>query len=176
MAFSRAAAIPSRESALSSNMVPPSLFWAEQFQQLAERIIKAVYDTLFQRNDRVVCDSDVFGANFGATLCDVAIAEALRLLQFGKPILRIERMHLQCRDMNKKTRANEFVVLAMVAQDVADILAKETFDALPKFLDPVDVHLGHPPGPVGRIRRARLEFFDLLLDLEFPRDVGHQVF
>ena len=37
----------------------------------------------------------------------------------------------------------------MIAQDVADVLAQEAFDALAEFLHAVDVGLLHAPGAVG---------------------------
>ena len=45
------------------------------------------------------------------------------------------------------------VVLVVIAQDVADVLAQEALDALAEFLHAVDVFLGHAPGAVGA-RRA----------------------
>ena len=39
----------------------------------------------------------------------------------------------------------------------------------------VDVALRHPPGAVGCVGRARLEFLDPLLDAEVPRDVGDEI-
>ena len=67
------------------------------------------------------------------------------------------------------------LVLVVIAQHVADVLAEEALDALPELLDAVDVALLHPPGAVGRIGRTRLELPDLLLDVVVPRDVGDQI-
>ena len=99
----------------------------------------------------------------------------LRLLQFRQAVFGVERVHFQRGGINEKARADEFLVLVMVAQDVADVLAEKTFDALAEFLHAVDVLLLHPPGAVRRVGRARLEFLDFLLDAEIPRNVGHQV-
>ena len=99
----------------------------------------------------------------------------MRFAQFLDPIFGIERMHLQRGRVNQKTRPDKSIVHLMIAQDVADVLAKKAFDAFPKFLHAIDVLLLHPPGPVRRIGRARFECLDLLLDLEIPRDIGDQI-
>src|SRR5215472_11972165 len=58
---------------------------------------------------------------------------------------------------------------------MADVLAQVALDTLAELLDPIYVGLRHPPGPVGSIRRARLEALDLLLDLIVPRYVGGEI-
>jgi len=57
----------------------------------------------------------------------------------------VQRMHLEGGDVDQKARPINLIVQLMLAQHVANILAKETFDALSKFLDAVDVLLGHAP-------------------------------
>ena len=78
-------------------------------------------------------------------------------------------------DVNQKARADEFVVLLVIAQDVADILAKKTLDAFPEFLHAIDVVLRHPPGAIGASGGARLEFLDLFLHPKIPRNIGDQI-
>ena len=53
-------------------------------------------------------------------------------------------------------------MFVVVAQDVADILTEEAFDALAEFLDTFDVLLLHIPGAVCIVRLTRLERLDLL--------------
>src|SRR5439155_721054 len=53
--------------------------------------------------------------------------------------------------------------------------AGEVFDALAELLQVLDVPLRHPPGAVGSVGGAVAEPLDLLLHLEVPGDVGHQV-
>ena len=77
---------------------------------------------------------------------------------------------------DQKARADKFIMQLMFAQNVANVLAQETLDALAKFLHAVDVGLVHPPGAIGRVGRPRLERLDLLLDPVVPRHVGHQIF
>src|SRR5271166_1321624 len=84
-------------------------------------------------------------------------------------------MHFQCRGKNQKARADEFLVLVMVAQHMTDVLAQEAFDALAKFLDAVNVPLCHAPGAVRRVGRARLEFLDFFLYPVIPQNVRRQV-
>ena len=77
-------------------------------------------------------------------------------------------MHFQRRHVNEETRADKFIVHLVIAQDVANILAKKTFDAFPELLYAIDVLLLHPPRSIGRVRRAWLEFLDLLLCPKIP--------
>ena len=72
-------------------------------------------------------------------------------------ILRIERMHFERRGVDQKARADELLVLVMLAQNVAHVLAQEALDALAEFLHAVHVHLLHAPRAVRRVGRARLE-------------------
>src|SRR5436190_19117644 len=128
MAFSSAAGTASRESGFSSNIFPPSFFRTQQFQQFSQRIIKSIHDPLFQRNDSIVSDGDFFGADFGAALGDVAVTDAMSLFQFRQAILGIERMHLQRGRVNQEARADELIVLLMLTQHVAALLAKQTLN------------------------------------------------
>src|SRR5260370_9537677 len=169
MAFSSAAGIASGpESDLSSNMVLHFQQLPHSFPQATQRIIKLIDDPLLQRNDCVVSDGDVFWTNFGAAFGNVAVANPVDPLQVLQPVLRIQRMHLQCRHIDKISRADEFFVFVMVAQDVANILAEETLDALAEFLDAVNVRLLHPPASIGSIGRAGFEFLYLRLHAEVP--------
>src|SRR5437879_10198482 len=63
----------------------------------------------------------------------------------------------------------------MVAEHVADILTKKTFNAFPELLHTIDVLLLHPPGAVWRVGRSWLERFDLFLYPKIPRDICDQV-
>jgi hypothetical protein len=56
-------------------------YWAKQFQQRPQRIVKLINHALLQRNNRVIGDGDVFGTDFSAALGDVAVANATSLLQ-----------------------------------------------------------------------------------------------
>ena len=84
-------------------------------------------------------------------------------------------MHLERRDVDEEAGPDELVMLVMIAQDVADVLTQEALDALAELLHPVDVALIHPPRPVWRVRRARRERRDLLLDAKIPRHVRYEV-
>ncbi len=65
----------------------------------------------------------------------------MSVAQFFRPVLCVERMHLQRGRVDQKARPDKAVVQTMIAQDVADILAEKTFDAFAEFLDAVDVLL-----------------------------------
>src|SRR5438105_3872031 len=101
----------------------------EQPEQAGERIKKLIHYALFQRNDSIIGNRDAFRTNFGAAFGDVAVTDAMRLLQLLQPLFRVERMHLQGGDMDEKARSDELFLQLMVAQHMANILAKITFDA-----------------------------------------------
>ena len=67
------------------------------------------------------------------------------------------------------------VMLAVVADDVADVLAEEALDALAEFLHAIDVALRHAPGAVGGVGLARRELLDAGLRAEVERDVRDQI-
>jgi len=100
----------------------------------ANRIVEVIHHAFFERYDGIVSDGDMLGTNISATLGDVTKTDTLRLLQFGHTILGVKRVHLQRGSVNEEARADEFLVLVMVTQNVADVLAEKTFDALAEFL------------------------------------------
>ena len=100
----------------------------------------------------------------------------MRPAQVGDPVGRVEWVHLQRSHVDQEPGPDELVVQPMVAQHVADVLTQITLDALAKFLHAIDVFLRHAPGAVGRVGRARIEFFDSFFDFVIPRNVGHQIF
>jgi hypothetical protein len=119
-----------------------------------------VHDPFLQGNDGVVRDGNILRADPGATFGDITIADAESLFEFGDAIFGVERMHFQCGDVGEKTRSDELLVFAVVAQHMTDILTEITLNALPKFLHAINVGLGHSPGSVRGIGRAGFEGFD----------------
>src|SRR5262249_388301 len=115
---------------------PPAMpiLFREDAEQPLQRIIVLIDDAFLERNDRVVGDGDALRTHFGAALGDVAVAEAISLLQIRGAVLDIERVHLQRRRVDEEARADELAVLVVVAQHVADVLAQETLDALAELL------------------------------------------
>jgi len=118
---------------------------------------------------------DIFRTNLAATFCDIAEANAVSFPQFFDSVLGVERMHFERSDMDQKARTDELVMLAVVAQDMANVLAKEAFDAFPELFDPIDVRLFHSPGAIGCIRRPRLERFNFLFNPKIPRHIRDQI-
>ena len=151
------------------------LLGPEHTEQARERIVQTIDDALLQGDDRVVGDRDLFRADVGATLGDVAVTDTEGVREVLGTILGVERIHLQRGGVDEVPRADEFVVQPMVAQDVTDVLAKEALDALPELLNPLGVRLRHPPRAVLGVGRARLERLDPFLDVVVPRDVGDEV-
>ena len=74
-------------------------------------------------------------------------------LQQLAPVVRVERVHLELGVADEQPRAGELVlVLLVIADHVADVLAEEALDAPVELLDPIDVGLLHPVGAVGVLR------------------------
>src|SRR5438094_2427295 len=133
------------------------------------------HHALLERDDRVVGDVDIFRADLSAALGDVAVAEPVLRADEIDAFVCVERMHLERRESDEHPRAGEAsLVVLVVADDVAHVLAEEAFDALVKFLHALDVFLVHPALAV-RILRLRLERRDGLRLLIVERDVGHEV-
>src|SRR5882724_5702980 len=110
-----------------------------------QRIVLAADDALLQRNQRVVGDLDVLGADLGAALGDVAVAEAEVVLRDLPPVRGVGRVHLEFSDPHQEPGPGErALVLRVVPDHVAGVLAQEALDALAELLRPVDVDLLHP--------------------------------
>jgi hypothetical protein len=82
-----------------------------------------VNDTFFQGNNSIICDRYVFGADFSAALGYVAIADAKKIFQVLGPVLGIEGMHLERGRVNEKSRADELIVLFVIAKHMTNVLA-----------------------------------------------------
>src|SRR5439155_1114235 len=139
-----------------------------------DRIV-AVGHPLLERDDPVVGDVDVLGAHLGAALRDVAEAHAGLLPHELRPIAGVERVHVEAGQLDEEARPREILLLLLVvADDVADVLAQEALDALVELLDAIDVLLHHPIGAVG-LRRLQAERRDLLGLLVVVRHVGDEI-
>src|SRR5947209_19110855 len=80
-------------------------------------------------------------------------------------------MHLQRSYPYEKARTRKLLLLIVIPQDVADILAQETLDALAELLHTIDIPLIHLPLDCG----VRLKRRDPLVHLVVPGDVRHEV-
>src|SRR5207248_8458413 len=86
-------------------VIHKSLLRAEDLaDDLQHRVIILVYDALFQRNDGVVGDMNVFRTDLSTTLRDVAISQAHLVFQCLDARGTIEWMHLECCDTNEEAR------------------------------------------------------------------------
>src|SRR5260370_2507563 len=126
---------------------------------------------LLQGNGGGVGDVNVLRANFRAALGYVAESDAEVVFQQLGAIQSIKWMHFQTGDAHEEARAAELLNFLVIAQDVADILAKKALDAFAKLLNAIDLALIHFPFDV----RPRGERRDLFVDAVIPRDVGDQV-
>src|SRR5579864_9670489 len=94
---------------------------------------------LFERDDRVVGDVDVFRTHLGAALGDVAVPEPTLITRQIPPIEHVLGMHLQGRDTHEESRSVETVRIVMAAQYVAHVLTEKALDAFAELVEPVDV-------------------------------------
>ncbi len=60
---------------------------------LLDRIIELIRNPFLKWNNCVVGDGDMLGADFGATLGNIAVADPLRFLQLGQAIGFVQWMH-----------------------------------------------------------------------------------
>src|ERR1700748_2722185 len=104
-----------------------------------QRVVLVPGHALLHRDDRVVGDLDVLGADLGAALGDVAVPEAKVVLSDVPPVGLVGRVHLELRDAREEPGAGEgLLVLRVVTDYVAGVLAQEALDALPELLRAVD--------------------------------------
>src|SRR5437870_7593740 len=148
---------------------------SEDVKQLLQRVEEPVNHPLFEWDDRVLRDRNELRTDLAAAGRDVTVPDAMPVLQVRNPVFDIQRMHLERGCIDQEAGAYELIELAVIAQDVAHVLAKEALDALAKFLYPFDVGLPHAPGTVRRVGRPGLERLDGFLDTVVPGDVGDQV-
>src|SRR6478735_1708211 len=101
-----------------------------------ERVVVTPDHALLHRDDRVVGDPDVLGADLRAALRDVAHPDALLVAGEVRTVLaRVERVHLELGGPDEEARPREgLLVVLVVAHDVARVLAEEALDALAELL------------------------------------------
>src|SRR5664279_2417549 len=110
-----------------------------------DRIELEVDDALLERNQGVVGDLDVLGAHIGAALGDVAEAEAMLVLcglLAVDSLLRgrIERMHVELGHPHQEAWSGEgCLVLLVISNHVAGVLAQEALNALAELLRPLHI-------------------------------------
>src|SRR5438045_1052053 len=94
-------------------------------QQFSQRIVELVDDAFFERDDGVVGDRDALRAHLRAAFRDVAVPDALRVLERGAAVLDVERMHLERRRVHEVSRTDELLMEPVFTQHMADVLAEE---------------------------------------------------
>src|SRR5262245_6576650 len=77
--------------------IPTTVALLEDAEQLLDRVVEAVDHAFLERDDGVVGDGDALGADLGAALRDVAVADALILFQILETIFGVEWVHLERR-------------------------------------------------------------------------------
>src|SRR5260370_13384383 len=171
-----ASVMPAVEMRFSSYVMAPPLQLgfsgaADLADKHEQRIIVFIHHPLLERDDGVVGDMDIFGAYLSAALGDVAETDAQFLLQHLCSRDAVKGMHLKRSRTDEEARSAKLLLFAVLAQNVADILAEKALNALAKFLHAVHIALVHLPLDAG----TRLERRDLLIHSEIPGDVSHQI-
>src|SRR5215210_7520674 len=134
-------------------------------------IIVFVRDALLVGYDGIVGDVDVYRADLGAALGDVAEPQAVVFLEVAEPVRLVHRVHLQPLVPDEEPGTGELGVLVVRPQDVADVLAHKALDTLLGLVEALDILLVHREGRL----LAGLEGLDALGHLVVPGDVGDQV-
>src|SRR5262245_4617931 len=148
---------------------------AAELPQEPDDGIEIVGHALLHRNDAVVGDVDVLGTDLRAALGDVAEPDAGVPAHDLRAVDGVLRVHVQAGRLDEEAWPREGALqLLVVADDVADVLAEETLDALVELLDAIDVLLPHAvlAVGVGRLQAQRRHLLGLLVVV---RDVGHEV-
>src|SRR5215210_8295407 len=135
------------------------------------RVVVFVGDALLEGNYGVVGNVDVYRADLGAALGDVAEPDAVLFFEVAEPVGLVHRVHLQPLVPDEEPGTGELGVLVVRPQDVADVLAHEALDALLGLVEALDILLVHREGRL----LAGLEGLDALGHLVVPGDVGDQV-
>ena len=90
---------------------PPQNLPEESF----DRVVVLVGDAFFHWDDGVVGDVDVFGADFRAAFCDVAVADAALFFEEGRAVFGVEGVHVEGSGAHHEAWADEFVMLFVSA-------------------------------------------------------------
>src|SRR5258705_1776392 len=114
---------------------------------------------------------NVFRTNLRTTLGDIAQTDAELIFQQMGARQTVKGMHFQSGNANEEARPTKLFLLFVISQNMTDVLAKETLDALAKLLHAVHVALIHLPFDI----RTRTERWDLSVDTVIPRYICHQV-
>src|ERR1700674_3666726 len=120
-AFASARDTASGERVLSSNSMAASIRRVRLMQhpqKFGDRVVESVNHTLFERDDRVVCNGDALGTDLRAAFCDVAVPDAVLGLELARAVLPVERMHFERRCVEEIPGPDELIEQLMVAQHV----------------------------------------------------------
>src|SRR6476659_9043871 len=148
----------------------------ENPEQSFQGIIESVHDSFFKRNNGVVCNGNIFGANLRTAFGDITITNPIHFFQILQTVFHIKRVHFKCSGINEESRTDEFIMKLVFTQHMTHVLAKEAFNTFTKFLDTVDIFLGHTPCPIRVIRFAGFKLLYLLLYSKIPGHISYQVF
>lgn len=73
-----------------------------------------VDDSLLEGNDSVVSNGNVLRAYLGTALRNVAVPDAVALLQLARSVENVEWVHLELRGVNQQSRPHELLVKVVV--------------------------------------------------------------
>src|SRR5260370_7447545 len=78
---------------LASHSLKAVLLAADLAEEHGQRIVEFVHHALFERNDGVVRDSNLLGADLVAAFCDVAKAQSELILEHSAAVHAFYRLH-----------------------------------------------------------------------------------
>src|SRR5450759_1909745 len=98
-----------------------------------QRVVLLVHDTFLHRNDGVVGDLDVLGADLSAALGDVAQADPLLVPgEHGTIGIAVQRVHGELGRPDQEARSREgLLVVVVVSNNVTDVPVSYTHLTLP---------------------------------------------
>src|SRR5699024_5940241 len=148
---------------------------ADRAAEPHQGVVLAVCDPFLEGNQGVVGDLDVFRAHLRAALGDVAVAHAELFLGDLAPVGGVPGMHLQFGHAHEVTGPGEvFLVLLVVTDHVAHVVAQEALDAFAELLAALDIFLLHTE-VTGCGIRGRGERGDLACLVIVEGHIAHQV-
>src|SRR5260370_21727519 len=96
---------------------------ADLAEKHGQRIVKLVHYALFERNDGIVGDANLLGADLRATFGDVAETETKLILEKAGAVAAVERMHFEARNTNEVAMPRQLFLPGALAETLTHGLA-----------------------------------------------------
>src|ERR1700722_16581938 len=120
--------------------------------QKADGVVLDIDDPLLHGDDGVIGDLDVFRADLGTALGDVAEPEASLFADEVLAVQGVVGVHVELRVADEEAGPGERrLVFLVVSDDMAGVLAQKALDALAELLRALHIDLLHPERRLGLI-------------------------